>query len=59
MGKLHHAPISIDSLLYGYTNKVAPCRQGKEGLCFFQSAAFLYVMDKFKPMDIIVAERPP
>ncbi len=58
MGKLHHAPISIDSLLYGYTYKVAPCRQGREVLCFLQSAAFVCLMDAFYPVDIMVAERP-
>lgn len=59
MGKLHHAPISIDPLLYGYTYKVAPCRQGKGVLCYLQSAAFLCLMDTFYPVDIMVAERPP
>lgn len=59
MGKLHHASISIDPLQYGYTYKVPPCEQGKGVLCFLQSAAFLYLMDTFWPMDIIVAERPP
>ncbi len=53
MGKLHHAPISIDSLLYGYTYKVAPCRQGRGVLCFLQSAAFLCLMDAFYPVDIM------
>lgn len=51
MGKLHHAPISIDPLLYGYTSKVAPSQQKRRVLYFFQLTAFLYLMETSKSVD--------